>query len=110
MRELFAAFDGATASLVQFAAFLLMGAAAGWLLARSHERKKWSAPLAMIGVCGAWMGAELACLFGQVDRGGAEQFLAALIGAGGLAYAWRRYHPNDVSELERLPLSGSAPR
>lgn len=80
-------------SLLQFVAFVFLGASAGWLMTRPRRLRDCSASLPMIGVCGAWLGAEVACLFGQAQRGGGEMFAAALIGALGLAWLWRRHHP-----------------
>lgn len=90
-------FEGAlqaAASLnFQFVAYLLMGLAVGWLLDRPGHVTEAFATLALVGVCGAWLGAEFAYLFGQAPRGSAHQLVAALIGAVILAYAWRRLHP-----------------
>jgi len=83
----------AGSSFFQFAAFLMIGAAVGWLMVRPRRLHECSASLPMIGVCGAWLGAEMACLIGQAQRGGGGMFLAALIGALGLAWFWRRHHP-----------------
>jgi hypothetical protein len=83
----------ALSSCIQFIVFLAMGAAAGWLLSRPRRWSSWSSSLSMIGVCGAWMGAEFAHLFGQAERGGADELATAALGAFALAYAWRRLHP-----------------
>jgi len=77
-------------SLFQFTVFVIIGFAAGWSLAHPRRWCVWTASLAMMGIAGAWLGAELACLSGQVERGGPEQLVAAAIGAGALAYSWRR--------------------
>ncbi len=81
----------ATAQL-QFLVFLVMGVAIGWVLA---ERPRWSlrcASMIVMAVCGAWLGAEFAHLFGQAETGGRHQLAAAAIGAAALAYLWRRWH------------------
>lgn len=95
MGEFLDAALGASASSlhVQFAAFVIMGLAVGWGLGQSGRWGGWSPTLAIMGVCGAWLGAEMACLIGQATRGGATEFAAAFLGAAALAYAWRRRHP-----------------
>lgn len=100
MAEILAAALGVPASspYVQFAAFLMMGLAVSWLFEQPRGLSSWSPSLAMIGVCGAWLGAEFAYLIGQAERGGEEQFLAALIGAAALAHAWRRFHPRSSDD------------
>jgi hypothetical protein len=80
-------------SCVQFAIFLAIGVATGWLLTRPRKWCAWSNSLSMIGVCGAWLGAEFTHLFGQGARSGVDQLAAAALGAFALAYAWRRLHP-----------------
>ncbi len=97
---------GASASSlhVQFAAFLIMGLAAGWLLGQPRRWGVWSPTLAIMGVCGAWLGAEVACLIGQAARGGATEFAAASLGAAGLAYAWRRRHPPSSDRKDHIAL------
>jgi uncharacterized membrane protein YeaQ/YmgE (transglycosylase-associated protein family) len=89
---------GASASSlhVQFAAFLVIGVAVSWLLGRMHPRTGLSPALAIMGVGGAWLGAEVSCLFGQAQRGGAVALAAGLLGALALACAWRRYHPEGA--------------
>jgi uncharacterized membrane protein YeaQ/YmgE (transglycosylase-associated protein family) len=103
MQEIFdAAFgvgvNAALSALVEFLVYVVMGVSAGWLLARPRRMNPWFTSLALVGVCGAWLGAEIAHLFGQAPRGGSEQFVAALIGAGALAYAWRKWHPRPPSD------------
>ncbi|KAF2992144.1 hypothetical protein MJC1_00516 [Methylocystis sp. MJC1] len=83
---------------VQFITFLAIGAMVGWLLSRPRRWASWSSALSMIGVCGAWTGAEFAHLIGQAEHGSADELAAAAIGALGLAYAWRRLHPSETGE------------
>jgi uncharacterized membrane protein YeaQ/YmgE (transglycosylase-associated protein family) len=90
----------ASSSLVQFAAFLLIGAVVGWLLNDPLHGGACCPPIAIIGVCGAWIGGEAAVLIGRVDRGGWNEFAAAVIGAMALAWFWRRHHA-PVSPLDR---------
>ncbi|WP_457796699.1 hypothetical protein [Methylocystis sp. S23] len=78
------------ASFVHFLAFLIIGVIVGGLLAQPREICAWTFSLAMMGVCGAWLGAEFAHLFGQVESGGANQLIAASVGAWALVYVWRR--------------------
>ncbi len=91
---------GASASSlhVQFAAFVIMGLAVGGALGRARSHWAWSPALAIMGVCGAWLGAEVYCLFGQAERGSGSEFVAAFLGALWLAYVWRRYHPEAQDE------------
>jgi uncharacterized membrane protein YeaQ/YmgE (transglycosylase-associated protein family) len=91
----------AVTSLAYFLAFLILGGAVGWLMAGPARRRHWSASLAIVGVCGAWMGAEFACLFGQAQMGSEQTMVAAVAGAVGLAYAWRRHHPEPSPGDER---------
>ncbi|QGM98784.1 hypothetical protein [Methylocystis parvus] len=96
--DAFVAMDGVVASPQAYGAFFLfpflmiIGAAIGCALARPLRLCAWTTSLAMMGVCGAWMGAEVAYLFGRVEIGGVHQFLAAVVGAGLFAYVWRRAH------------------
>lgn len=78
---------------LQFLVFVMLGMSVGWMLARPCGWSCWAATLLIIGVSGAWLGAQAACLIGQVDRGGAVQFAASVVGAGVLTYAWRWLHP-----------------
>ncbi|MGJ0505706.1 MAG: hypothetical protein ACR652_00955 [Methylocystis sp.] len=95
--------------VVQFFVFLALGGAVGWVFSGVRLWRAWSASLAIVGVCGAWMGAEFARLFGQAQSGSQPTLVAAVIGALGLGYAWRRHHP-QTSDRIALPGSGSAPR
>lgn len=83
-----------------------MGLAIGWLLGAPRRAGHWSPALAIMGVCGAWLGAETACLIGQAARGSATEFVAALLGAAALAYAWRRRHLGGPSHPVALPPVG----
>jgi uncharacterized membrane protein YeaQ/YmgE (transglycosylase-associated protein family) len=80
------------AFFIHFLVFLVTGGAAGFLFASPRRWDASTCSLAIIGVCGAWLGAEFAHLFGWVESGGAYQLLAAAAGACGLVYAWRRAH------------------
>lgn len=80
----------------QFFAYLITGLAVAWLLVRPRRLTDGFATLALVAISGAWLGAEGAHLFGQASPGGAHQLLAALIGAGVLAEAWRRLHPETL--------------
>jgi hypothetical protein len=95
-------FDGAfgvsIASCIEFAVLLGIGLAAGWLFARPRKWSSHFGSLAVVSVCGAWMGAEFAHLFGRVDWDGAEGLASATLGAVALAYAWRRLHPPPESD------------
>jgi uncharacterized membrane protein YeaQ/YmgE (transglycosylase-associated protein family) len=86
-----------SSSPVQFAVFLLMGALVGWLFNDPLHGAPCCLALAIVGVCGAWIGGEIACLLGRVDRGGWDDFIAALVGAAALAYLWRRHHPPEMT-------------
>jgi uncharacterized membrane protein YeaQ/YmgE (transglycosylase-associated protein family) len=86
-----------SSSLVQFIAFLLMGAFVGWLFNDPRHGAPCCLALAIVGVCGAWLGGEIACLLGRVDRGGWDDFAAAMAGAAALAYLWRRHHPPEIA-------------
>lgn len=94
----------ASSPYAQFVAFLIMGLAVGWLLCGPGWARTWSATLAIMGVCGAWLGAEIACLIGQADRGSASEFVAALLGAGALVIAWRRRHPHRPDGSDHIAL------
>lgn len=98
----------AVTSLVRFATFLILGVGTGWVLAGRARWRRWPGALAVMGVCGAWMGAEAACLFGQAEMGSQTALLAAILGAVGLACAWRRHHPEALDAA--LPGGGSTPR
>ncbi len=106
MDELLDAALGAPASSphVQFAAFLFMGLAVGWALGQSRRWAGWSPTLAIMGVCGAWLGAETTCLIGQATRGSASEFVGAFLGAAALAYAWRRRHPPSPNPPDEIAL------
>jgi hypothetical protein len=85
---------GANGSVhLQFLIFAILGMSVAWILARPCVWGSWLTTLLVIGVSGAWLGGEAACLIGQADRGGAAQVGAAMAGAGLLAYAWRWLHP-----------------
>jgi hypothetical protein len=83
---------------VEFIVLLAIGIAVCGLLARP---RRWSAhlgALAVMGVCGAWMGMEFAHLFGQAEWDAPKGLAAASFGAVGLAYLWRRLHPPPASD------------
>jgi hypothetical protein len=88
----------AFSACIEFTAFFAIGLAAGLLLARPRSWSSHLGSLAVVGVCGAWMGAESAYLFGRAEWGGPEGLLAASLGAVGLAYLWRRLHPAPGSD------------
>lgn len=92
----------ALTSLAYFLSFLILGGAVGWLMAGPARRRHWPASLAIVGVCGAWMGAEFTCLLGQAQMGSQQTMVAAVAGAVGLAYAWRRYHPEPSGDDRRV--------
>lgn len=87
----------ASSSPIQFMAFLLMGAFVGWLFNDPLHGGACHATLAVVGVGGAWIGGEIACLLGRVDRGGMDDFAAAFLGAAALAYLWRRHHAPELA-------------
>jgi uncharacterized membrane protein YeaQ/YmgE (transglycosylase-associated protein family) len=109
MQEFFEGFFGASgmSQPMGFPGSLVVGVMVGWLLARPCRISSWFASLALIGVCGAWLGGETAHLFGWAPKGGVEQFLAGMVGAAALAHAWRKWHPRpsegdpDVAIHER---------
>ena len=78
---------------LQFLVYVFLGMSVGWALSRPCAWSCWLTTVLMIGVSGAWLGAEAACLIGQADRGGLVQLAAAATGAGALVYAWRWLHP-----------------
>lgn len=91
----------ASSAPIQFAAFLLMGGLVGWLFNDPRHGGACHATLAVVGVGGAWIGGEVACLLGRVDRGGWNDFAAALFGAAALAYLWRRHHaPEPATDVQ----------
>ena len=93
MKAIIDAAIGASASYnLQFLAYLLMGLLVGWVLTQPRKWGPAFTSLALVGVCGAWLGAEFAHLFGQAERGGSGQFSAAIIGSVAFAYTWRRLH------------------
>jgi uncharacterized membrane protein YeaQ/YmgE (transglycosylase-associated protein family) len=96
-----------SSSLVQFVVFLLMGALVGWLFNDPLHGAPCCLGLAIIGVCGAWIGGEIACLLGRVERGGWDQFSSAMIGAAALAYLWRRHHPPETTFNGDIAAPGS---
>ncbi|WP_363348394.1 hypothetical protein [Methylocystis echinoides] len=108
MDDLLDAALGASASSphVQFAAFVLIGLAVGWVLvcARPLRLRALSPAVAIMGVCGAWLGSEAACLLGQVPRGGGVALAGGLIGAAALCYAWRRRHPERPDGPDHIAL------
>ncbi len=77
----------------QFFVYLIMGTVIGWVLTTTYRATEDFVSLILVGVSGAWLGAEGARLFGQAEEGSAHQFAAALIGSFALAAAWRRFHP-----------------
>ncbi len=87
-------------SCIEFIVFLVIGLAAGWLFAGPHRWSSHFSSLAVVSVCGAWMGAEFAHLFGRADWDGAGGLAAAMLGSVGLAYAWRRLHPPPLKAGE----------
>lgn len=101
-------FDATASSApMQFLAFLVIGFAVGGFFAWPRRWSSASTPLAVIAVCGAWLGGEFACLFGEAEKGGLNQFVVALMGAGALAYAWRRFHPPSRDEATDIAMPGS---
>jgi uncharacterized membrane protein YeaQ/YmgE (transglycosylase-associated protein family) len=106
-------FGGVYSPNLQFIVYLLVGLAVAGVLAwpaRGDDRSTRFRVLGVLGVCGAWFGAEAAHLFGQVPQGGAPHFLSALVGALGLAYLWRRWHPSEATREPSLPRMGETPR
>lgn len=94
MQAIIDAIFGATGSAhLQFLVFVFLGVSVGWILARPSGWSCWRTTLLVVGVSGAWLGGEFACLIGQAPRGGPGQVLSAMAGAAALAYAWRWLHP-----------------
>lgn len=94
MQTIMDAIFGANGSAhLQFLVFAFLGTGVGWMLARPCAWNCWLTSLLVIGVSGAWLGAEFACLIGQATPGGAMHLGAATAGAAGLTYAWRFLHP-----------------
>jgi len=87
---------------IQFITLLLLGLAVGWLMARPCGLSCWFTTLVMVGVSGAWLGAEITHLLGQGPRGGLTQLVAAMAGAALTAHAWRRFHPRPEDEGRAL--------
>lgn len=86
-----AAFAAAASSnSLRFIVFVVSGLCAGWLLARPGCWSSSPFCLTIMGVCGAWIGAELAYLIGQADPGGSAALGAALFGSIALPFVWRR--------------------
>lgn len=78
---------------LQFLVYVFLGMSVGWVVSRPCAWSDWLTTVLVIGASGAWLGAEVACLIGQADRGGLIQLAAATTGAGGLVYVWRLLHP-----------------
>jgi uncharacterized membrane protein YfcA len=96
----------ALSCVVRFLVFVILGGVVGWLLAGPIRWRHWPASLAVIGICGAWLGAEFAHLFGQAEMGSEQTLLAALLGSVGLAYVWRRHHPEPPDDDGRIAGGG----
>lgn len=96
----------ALSCIVRFLVFLILGGAVGWLLAGPVRWRHWPSSLAIVGVCGAWMGAEFAHLFGQAEMGSEQTLVAAVAGSVALAYAWRRHHPEAPGKDRRVAGGG----
>jgi uncharacterized membrane protein YeaQ/YmgE (transglycosylase-associated protein family) len=106
-------FGGVYSPNLQFMVYLTLGLSAAAVLAwraRPDERSAAFSVLGVLGVCGGWFGGGIARLFGQVPQGGAHHLLSALLGALGLAYLWRRWHPSDAPQRHSLPGMGETHR
>lgn len=94
MNAIFDALTSSNASAnIQFFVLFALGVGVGWLMARPCGWSCWFSTLAVVGVSGAWLGAEAAYRIGQAPRGGGEQLLAAMAGAALMVHLWRRLHP-----------------
>ncbi len=98
----------ALSCLVLFLVFLILGGGAGWLLAGPIRWRQWPTSLSIVGVGGAWMGAEFAHLVGQAEMGSEPTIIAALIGAVALTYAWRRRHPEAPDDGDHIAGTGAS--
>lgn len=103
------AWPGVFGSFPLFLLLFAIGVLSGCVFARPLKPCAWTASLAMMGVCGAWLGAEFAYLFGQAAPGGGEQLVVAALGGGALAYAHRRAHRRVVDPDSDIALSGPRP-
>ena len=82
---------------VGFVALIIIGGFAGWIAGMVTGRRHWLFTNILIGVCGSWLGSELANLGGLQVVGKWSHFLAALVGSVVILFIWQALHPRGGS-------------
>jgi uncharacterized membrane protein YeaQ/YmgE (transglycosylase-associated protein family) len=80
---------------IGFLALVIIGGFAGWIAGMVTGRRHWLFTNILIGICGSWLGSQLAQMAGVQVVGKWSQFLAALVGSIVILFIWQALHPRD---------------
>ncbi len=78
-----------------FLALIFVGGMAGWIAGMITGRRHWILTNILIGVCGSWLGSQLASIAGVRLAGKWSHFVAALVGSIVILFIWQTLHPRN---------------
>ena len=77
---------------VGFFALIIIGGFAGWIAGMVMGSRHGLFPNILIGICGSWLGSELADLAHVTVLHTMGHFIAALVGSVILLWVWQNFH------------------
>ncbi len=78
-----------------FFGLVIIGGLAGWIAGMIVGSRHWIFTNILIGICGSWLGSQLADVANVAVRGSIAHFVAALAGSCVILYIWQMLHPRQ---------------
>ena len=83
-----------------FFSLIIIGGLAGWIAGMIVGSRHWLFTNILIGICGSWIGSQLADIANVAVRGSLAHFVAALAGSCILLYIWQMLHPRQGMQAQ----------
>ena len=81
---------------VGFFALIIIGGLAGWIAGMILGSRHWIFTNILIGICGSWIGSQLADIAHIGVYGSLAHFVAALVGSLVILYGYQLLHPKTA--------------
>jgi len=82
-------------SHMSFFGLIIIGGLAGWIAGMIVGSRHWLFTNILIGICGSWLGSQLADIGQVAVRGSIAHFIAALVGSCAILFIWQMLHPKQ---------------